>query len=114
MTDREFNSIVEKCCATIYSVLASKAKEYARGDRLSNFKKAASAMSMTPEKACVAFWMKHVISIADLVNDLDTNKVAGMPMWEEKIGDAINYLVLLKALVTERTDKVKQPPLRQA
>lgn len=102
MTDEAFQAVVKQCCKSIEAVLHHKAKEYARGDRLSNFKKAAAAMSNTPEKACAAFWMKHVISINDLVNDVEAGKSVPMPMWEEKIGDAINYLILLKALVIER------------
>lgn len=102
MTDADFQKVVLDVVRSIDAVLHHKAKEYARGDRLSNFKKAAAAMSCTPEKACAAFWMKHVISINDLVNDLEAGKVVPMAMWEEKIGDAINYMVLLKGLVTER------------
>lgn len=102
MTDEAFQKVVADTCKSINAVLHHKAKEYARGDRLSNFKKAAAAMSNTPEKACVAFWMKHVISLNDLVNDLEAGRMASMGMWDEKIGDAINYLVLLKGLVMER------------
>lgn len=101
MTDETFNAIVLERCKKIESILASKAKEYARGDRLSNFKKAASAMGGTPEKACLSFWMKHVISICDLVNDVDSGKKVAPEMWQEKIGDAINYLILLEAITSE-------------
>lgn len=102
MTDAEFQRVVLGTVKSIDAVLHQKAKEYARGDRLHNFKKAAAAMSTTPEKACLSFWMKHVISICDLVNDIDSGKVAPVEMWEEKLGDGINYLILLKAIVTER------------
>lgn len=105
MTTERFQKVLEDTCKSMDAVLRHKAKEYARGDRLSNFKKAAAAMSNTPEKACVAFWMKHVISINDLVNDLEAGRPVSMEMWEEKIGDGINYLVLLKGLVTERNSK---------
>ena len=104
MTDEQFNQVVAERCKKIEAILASKAKEYARVDRLSNFKKAASAMSNTPEGACVAFWMKHVISINDLTNDIASDKVATLEMWQEKIGDAINYMVLLEALIIERLE----------
>lgn len=102
MTDQEFDAVVMARLEKIKLVLGKKAAEYARGDRLSNFKKAASAMSCTPEQACVAFWMKHVISINDLVNDLQAGKNATPEMWDEKIGDAINYMVLLDGLISER------------
>lgn len=102
MTDQEFDAVLNARIKKIKMVLGKKAAEYARGDRLSNFKKAGAAMSCTPEQACVAFWMKHVISIADLVNDLYVGKVAKPEMWDEKIGDAVNYLVLLEGLISER------------
>lgn len=103
MTTKAFDSIVRLRTKKIARILSHKAKEYARGDRLSNFKKAAVAMSCTPEKACAAFWMKHVISINDLVNDIERGDSVDQAMWQEKIGDAINYLVLLEALTIERS-----------
>lgn len=102
MEQNEFAMILDNRIVKMRDGLITKGKEYARGDRLSNFKKAASAMSCTPEKACVSFWMKHVISINDIVNDLDKGVVAPMSVWEEKIGDGIAYLVLLEAQVRER------------
>lgn len=101
MTDEEFDVVLNSRIEKIKAVLGAKAAEYARGDRLSNFKKAAAAMSCTPEQACVAFWMKHVISINDLVNDRGAGKKVSAEMWNEKIGDAINYLVLLDGIVSE-------------
>lgn len=60
--------------------------------------------------------MKHIISILDMVDDLDHIKpsvkdsifLAKLPQWDEKIGDAINYLILLRALVEERTPVQEQ------
>ena len=88
-------------------VLANKAKEYARGDRLSNFKKAAFALSCTPEEECVNLWLKHVISIVDLVQDLGKGNIVAQAMWEEKIGDAVNYLILLEGLLADRRASLK-------
>jgi hypothetical protein len=45
--------------------------------------------------------MKHIISVLDLIGDQARGHHADQKMWEEKIGDAINYLILLEALVTE-------------
>ncbi len=102
MTNQEFeyvfNKRIEKCKKT----LVEKAKEYARGDRLSNFKKASGAMGCCPESSLVGMWMKHIISIIDLVQDIENGRVADYNLWDEKIGDAINYLILLDALITER------------
>jgi hypothetical protein len=101
MTDAEFDAVLQNRLKKIGEILGLKAQEYARGDRLSNFKKAAVAMSGTPAQTCVAFWMKHVISICDLANDGAMGRMASVAMWEEKIGDSINYLVLLEAIVKE-------------
>lgn len=102
MDHKKFSEVLKSRIVKTEKVLDSKAKEYSRGDRFSNFKKASPAMGCTPEQACVAFWMKHVISINDLVNDLKEGKVAPAEVWDEKIGDAINYLILLDGLVQER------------
>jgi hypothetical protein len=107
MTPEDFDKVLTECCDNMKKVLGSKANEYARGDRLSNFKKAALALSSTPEEVCLNFWFKHVISIVDLVQDLRNNKIATEAMWNEKILDAVNYLVLLKALVVDRVGMTK-------
>lgn len=102
MTDVEFSEVFERRMAQSGLTLVKKATEYARGDRLSNFKKAAGALACSPEKALVGMLIKHLISIIDLVDDVERGALADYPLWDEKIGDAINYLILLDALVQER------------
>jgi|Deesub1362A_J573_1020465.scaffolds.fasta_scaffold43725_2 hypothetical protein len=103
MTEREFENVFKKRVEKLNQVLIKKAGEYSRGgDRLSNFKKAAGALGCSPESALLGMWMKHVISITDLVSDIESGKVAEYELWDEKITDAINYLILLEALVLER------------
>ena len=103
MDSKTFNELVDYRCAEIERVLAKKADEYARGDRLSNFKKAAEIQGIRPEQACVNFMMKHIVSIMDLVHDLDDGKSPAESMLDEKIGDAINYLILLDGLFRDRS-----------
>ncbi len=98
--EKEFDRVIGQCRAT----LLTKAKEYARGDRLHNFKKAAGLSGWTPEKVCFGFMMKHLVSVADIVNDLDGGTRASSAMLDEKVGDAINYLILLRALFHERPE----------
>ena len=107
MTNEFFKIVVERRVNTCKGVLIEKAKEYARGDRLSNFKKASGAMSCTPEKALIGMLMKHIISIVDMVDDIDKEQLASRAVWDEKLGDAINYLILLDGLITERIDDKK-------
>lgn len=102
MDNREFDRILTNRITAIKQVLASKGKEYGRMDRLHNFKRAAAFMRTSPEVACFSFSMKHFTSIADIVDDTNAGYVPTKAMVNEKIGDAINYLILLEALLDER------------
>ena len=107
MTDKEFQKILESRLEKIKLVLARKASEYSRGDRLHNFKRASEALRITPERACIGFLMKHIVSILDMVDDLERDIHNPLVAWDEKIGDAINYLCLLEGIVTENSPKGK-------
>jgi hypothetical protein len=102
MDQVQFQKVIDEQVAEIGSVLGAKAVEYARGDRLSNFKRAAALKKTTPERALEGMMTKHVIAIYDYIDDLEAGKVMPLPVWHEKIGDTINYLVLLRALIEER------------
>ena len=101
MNAKEFDLIVQNQQDEIRRVLGQKANEYAFGDRLSNFKRAAAILQTTSEQALIGMWTKHIISILDMVDVLDV-KAFSKETWDEKIGDAINYLILLKGLIYER------------
>lgn len=105
MIDEQFNRIVQRRCEKIVAVLASKAKEYARGDRLHNFKRASRFMNKSPETVCWGFAMKHFTSIADMVDDAEMGHRPPLALIDEKIGDAINYLVLLEAIMLARLEE---------
>lgn len=108
MTDREFQQVLKRRLGLIQATLGTKAKEYARGnDRLWNFKRGAAIMRCTPEKALIGFWMKHVISLLDMVDDLQGHIMGTRAQWDEKIGDAIVYLVLLEACISGRFGAVQ-------
>lgn len=67
-------------------------------DRLAHFKKAAAMMNTTPRAALLGMLSKHLISVSDMCMDKAPHDVA---IWDEKITDSINYLLLLRALVEE-------------
>jgi len=103
MKTADFDRLIAEIHAREKKVLCAKSKEYAReGDRLSNFKKAAGLSSCTPERACFGMAAKHLVSVADLVNDLERGEDTPFPLWLEKLGDARNYLALLEGLLRER------------
>lgn len=100
MTTVEFGNLLDERLEKIQQTLITKAKEYATGeDRLHNFKKASAFTGETPAQVCVGFMIKHLVSVNDLVNQVAPPSPA---MIDEKIGDAINYLILLEALLKER------------
>lgn len=95
--------------------LASKSAEYStESDKLHNFKRGGEIDRTSPEKALKGMYLKHLISILDIVDDLEAkcgiNKDCFpsfyenryMRILEEKIKDAINYHSLLEALIIER------------
>lgn len=103
MTTEEFGKVIRERVDKIWESLGRKGKEYARGDRLSNFKRSAEKLRCTPERALLGMAVKHDTSILDMVEDLESGcSNAPLALWEEKIGDAINYLILLEGLVRER------------
>lgn len=98
----EFNKLLNKRIELTRKVLEEKNAEYANdADKCHNFKRAGKMLGQEPEQALIGMWTKHIISILDIVNTIDTQKVS-KDMLEEKIGDAINYLILLEALIKER------------
>jgi hypothetical protein len=108
MTNDDFTAVVEQRCELIKSVLVNKAKEYASDtDRLHNFKVAANLTSgkISPEKALMGMMRKHWVSVLDIVADTEKGKYPTTEMRDEKIGDSINYLILLEALLIESTPK---------
>jgi len=103
MNTEEFEEIVRNRCSDINEILANKAKEYARIDRLHNFKEAGRIQGITPEKALKGMTIKHTICINDMIEDTRDGVISrDITYVREKIGDEINYLILLEALLTER------------
>ena len=107
MNTIEFNKIIEerikKCC----DILIKKANEYATEDRLHNFKIAAKLQNCTPITALAGMMCKHTVSVYDLIRDNEKGKNIPEALWEEKIGDSINYLLLLTALLHDKNKEVK-------
>lgn len=99
MTIKEFNKVLEQRIEKIRKVLAAKNKEYASpGDKLYNFKRTAAMLGCSDEEALLGMLAKHLISIIDMVQN---KREADYALWDEKLGDAINYLILLEAIILE-------------
>jgi hypothetical protein len=107
MNSVRLNSIVEARIEAIRGTLEQKQKEYSSSsDTLHHFKAAARHRGITPEAALDGMMLKHEVSVADLVRDAEiiADSAGARCLIKEKIGDMINYLILLECLLLERLD----------
>ena len=110
MHNDQFQEVLDTQIQQTTSTLAGKAEEYASdNDRLSNFKRSAHLNHTTQPKAVTGMMSKHTVSVYDMVED---GKAYTAAEWDEKIGDHINYLILLKAVLIEEGLYVK-PPIKR-
>lgn len=102
MDAKSFNTIFEETFDLSSSVLVKKADEYADDvDRLRNFKQAAHLKEESPREALAGMMVKHTVSVYDLTLGEECPPIE---IWDEKIIDHINYLILLRALVVEELE----------
>ena len=102
MNTNDFNAIIREQIDRCENTLCKKAEEYATTDRLHNFKAAAGLQDCLPTTALAGMMCKHTVSVYDMIRGLESGEEYPLDMWNEKIGDSINYLLLLSALVRER------------
>jgi hypothetical protein len=102
MNQNDFKILVESTMESCKKTLVKKREEYVNDpniDVLSNFKNNAELSIVgTPEGIGWELMTKHLQSIKDYCE----GRKVGSEVLDEKIGDAINYLVLIKAVISER------------
>lgn len=114
----EFNEVVLNRINSIQRVLAQKAEEYASSkSRFHNFEVAGRKAGTSPEKALLGMMMKHVVAVDDLVDWIEEcpHKLT-KEIINEKIGDNINYLILLEGMLLNRAEhieKLNSVPLKE-
>ena len=96
MNNAEFNEVVDNRIDKILETLKRKGEEYSTDDnRFHNFDVSAIRQQTTPFKALNGMMEKHAVSVDDMIQ---RPFIATPQMVEEKIGDFINYLILLEGL----------------
>ena len=105
MTNDRFNEFTAQITEHCLNVLVAKRKEYAsEKDRMHNFHVSNQLQSMvtvrTPESAAWNLMSKQLVSVIDMLNDPNT-QYAEYHI-KEKIGDCINYLILMGGMISER------------
>ena len=99
MTYEDFERACRQQVDRCMGVLMTKQKEYATDDdRLHNFHAGSGLTGRTSEQVCGGFLLKHIISIFDMI---ESGENYSLDIWNEKITDAINYLLLLRAIVED-------------
>ena len=102
MNNTDFENIVREQLDRCESVLREKSKEYAAGsDSFHNFKLSAMLMGCTPVYALAGMLSKHTGSVYDLIKYFEEGADIPKELWDEKITDHINYLLLLQGLLAE-------------
>lgn len=118
MEHQDFANIVTARLLDCEEVLIKKNKEYSSTfDRLHNFKVAGRIKGVDPVAALDGMWLKHRVSIADMVERMaeDPTYVPSRELVAEKLGDNINYTLLLEGLIEDRRDILDSdiaPPLQ--
>lgn len=109
MTNEFADNIVNERLEKIKSTLLIKAKEYVRdADRMHNFNVGAKIENKSREEILHGFNLKHLISYFDMMNDISENNYPTDEYVDEKIGDIINYMILLEMSIKERNAKFKK------
>ena len=91
--DKTIRIMIDKCMR----VLKEKAEGYSTDeDVLHNFRVAAGLQGCTVTQALAGMMSKHTVSVHDMIN---SGQRYGSAVWDEKIGDLINYLLLLRVAV---------------
>lgn len=102
MTNTDFNNVIEEQLDLCKSLLCKKGEEYDRdtNDRFHSFKVAAALQGETPMQALAGMLAKHTVSVYDLIREGSHD----LTIWDEKITDHINYLLLLKGLIVDELE----------
>lgn len=106
MKSDRFEDILDAQIARVRDVLVVKAAEYATEDVLSNFKKSAHLRGVELPQAVSGMMVKHTVSIYNMV---ESGEYFTLDLWDEKITDHINYLILLRATLVEHTEPNQEP-----
>ena len=110
MNANVFTNLVTTRLDHCRTLLCSKGKEYARhGDRLHNFKTAARMKGTDKFDALHGMWLKHIVSINDMIEDASQGILPSRKTIEDKLSDNINYTLLLEGLLEEAIEETNVP-----
>lgn len=103
MNSADFNALVAKARERQDGLLKSKGDDYTRheADRLSNFKRGAAQIGVSPLVVWAIYFNKHIDAIMAFIK---TGKAESEAI-EGRFDDAVNYLYLLEGLLEDERRK---------
>lgn len=105
MDNKEFKRLLESTYCTLESLTDSKGKEYSHdADQLANFKRQAAELGVSPLMVLAVYLNKHLDAVKSFIKN---GKEFSEPI-EGRIDDAILYLILLKALISDLRSQQSQ------
>lgn len=107
---QDFNSEFERFFNELVQRVQNKQMEYARnGDPFHNFKQAAKLNNSLPEIELHNFMTKHLVSYMDMLKDIEKGSYPTSNVADEKLGDIIVYMGLLRTMIHSKNNPVELP-----
>jgi hypothetical protein len=102
----QFEILLDVQLQRVREMLVAKRKEYAAdADVLYNFKKAAMLRGCSLPQAVSGMMAKHTVSVFDMA---ESGLSYPLEVWDEKITDHLNYLILLQACLMENVNQEQE------
>jgi hypothetical protein len=105
MNIEDFKASIESRISKSLDTLKFKNETYnPNEDKLEGFKVAGQLQSETAREALGGMMAKHVVSVYELIRKPE---LASPEVWDEKLGDNLNYLLLLSAVVEDERSQMQ-------
>lgn len=102
MTEASFESRVKERIELCLKILGKKGLEYhVSGNPVGQVEMGAAILGTDPEHYVLALMTKHLVSVMTNIKNKRYDN------WEEKIGDLINYCLILDAVIQNKKEERK-------
>jgi len=109
MTLEDREKIAKNLFEESIELLHTKGKSYAgQQDSLSNFKRNAERLNLTPYQVWAVYFNKHVDSINNAIADNPNSPIDASESLRSRVLDAITYLTILECLQNDE-DLINSP-----
>lgn len=96
---------MEHSFAQVDNLLNTKGEEYStETNRFENFLDGAASENLPPERVLWFMMLKHWLSLKKFVREISGTKRRDGSVWDEKIGDMITYLIILRTMIRKRRE----------